>query len=746
MVKIPTFDSEFKKRTGVTDAYSGFSGGEIQVASQKTNIGDSLFKSAAHIDKYQKVKQEREGRIWLSKTKSDLTIWMADEEVRIKKENPNIDGDGHTKMMIDSFTKKSDELKKTAPNKWANDNWEIAHNTLLGVTYGNATSYEATQNIKADFIKIDEAVDAAAEVAIGNPSLMEVQIKELEKIFDTFDDKKTPGIEGFGGRINAKALSQYKKEKIQKLITTTIDSIVNEGNEESITLAKKWLEDKTYSKYLDADTIVSLKKQLETRSTEQSGRFIEDTKTMIQENNSHYIETGEPKHDGVIERIIAIHGEDSTQEAQYVDNIEMYKTMFNNKKEISFMNEEQMNKKIEEADAKQKLGNEKDIKIFQHLVAEKQKFEKLLKEDPTEWAKLYRPELYKKLTSSVEVGIDGQDDAGEAIAVRSLAYKELVDEQQKWGIASWNLKIWSKDDAANFANKINQTTNAMEAKQLIEFIKQEHGEYWEIGFNQMVQGKFLDGRWVAAIQYLDDAEWETIINRSIVNKVDESKLKGTQLAEVTAIKDNISGKFFEISTALTGTNANALEFVQNWQELVTNFAVNSYLAGEKNAGDSAFNKLVDNKFHISEGYLIPKEGFITTPTGLKVINTLEKKDYDGALENFINTEISKMDLVSMKSGSVLGELDQIDYQEFDKANFKENVVWRNTADGSGLELIWSNDFGNWPVASKVGPAQGETERIFISWDDLNKYTLSVKTGDPDDPFSYTKDGKPYILF
>ena len=277
MVKIPTFDSEFKKRTGVTNAYSGFSGGEIQVASQKTNIGDSLFKSAAHIDKYQKVKQEREGRIWLSKTKSDLTIWMADEEVRIKKENPNIDGDGHTKMMIDSFTKKSDELKKTAPNKWANDNWEIAHNSLLGVTYGNATSYEATQNIKADFIKIDEAVDAAAEVAIGNPSLMEVQIKELEKIFDTFDDKKTPGIEGFGGRINAKALSQYKKEKIQKLITTTIDSIVNEGNEESIALAKKWLEDKTYSKYLDADTIVSLKKQLETRSTEQSGRFIEDT-------------------------------------------------------------------------------------------------------------------------------------------------------------------------------------------------------------------------------------------------------------------------------------------------------------------------------------------------------------------------------------------------------------------------------------------------------------------------------------
>ena len=44
----------------------------------------------------------------------------------------------------------------------------------------------------------------------------------------------------------------YKKEQIYGYDVKVV--------EESIALAKKWLEDKTYSKYLDAETIVSLKK------------------------------------------------------------------------------------------------------------------------------------------------------------------------------------------------------------------------------------------------------------------------------------------------------------------------------------------------------------------------------------------------------------------------------------------------------------------------------------------------------
>ena len=85
MVKIPTYDSTFKKRTLVKDTYSGFSGGEIQVASQRADID---FKSlAGTIDKYDKVKKEREGKRW---EQNDPQIQQAQvEEVRSRRVERN---------------------------------------------------------------------------------------------------------------------------------------------------------------------------------------------------------------------------------------------------------------------------------------------------------------------------------------------------------------------------------------------------------------------------------------------------------------------------------------------------------------------------------------------------------------------------------------------------------------------------------------------------------------------------------
>ena len=71
---------------------------------------------------------------------------------------------------------------------------------------------------------------------------------------------------------------------------------------------------------------------------------------------------------------------------------------------------------------------------------------------------------------------DGQEFTGEGVAIRTLAYKELIDMQQKWGIASWDTKIWSKADAAMYAAKINNTNNAMEAKMYIEMLKIPHND------------------------------------------------------------------------------------------------------------------------------------------------------------------------------------------------------------------------------------------------------------------------------
>ena len=730
MVKIPTYDSEFKKRTTVTNTYKGFSGGEIQVASQRADID---FKSlAGTIDKYDKVKKEREGKVWLSKSKSDLKIWMTNEEIRIKKENPNLDGDGHTKMMIESFKKKSDELKKTAPNKWASDNWEISHNEMLATTYSESTLYEAQKTVEADEEKINEAAKSATEASMLKPHTITEQIEDLEKIFDTWDDKKTPEIEGMAGRINAALLKEKKNAVIGKMIKDTIETIIQRGDELEIEMAKKWLTNKYYTKYLEVDDQQSLTKQLDSKKKEVGGQFISDTEDMVESNLNSMKSTGVLQHEKVLERIIAINGPDSKAEAEYKKKLIMAKTMFNNKKELSLKTEKEQNEMIAEWREKAKTGDNDTKLIYENLIKDKQQFETLLKEDPIEWAKEYRPDLYKRLTDS-GTGFEGSPEmefTGEGVAIRTLAYKELIDLQQKWGIASWDTKIWSKADAAMYAAKINNTNNAMEAKMYIEMLKKDHGEYWEIGLNQMVQGKFLDGKWIAAIQYIDDPEFETIINRGVLNVVDEKTLNS---ADVKGIKDDIIGNFSEIAAALTGTNANAGEFVENWQELVTNYAINLHRAGDKKAAKNAFKKLVENKFHISEGYLIPKTGTIDTGKGYKVQNTLTKDQYDTALTHFIENNIDTESLIPLQSGSVLDEIGVYNdeyYKGFNKENYKENVVWRNTADGQGLELIWSNDYGQYPVGYETsGMDTGDektTKSIFISWDDLNQYALATR--------------------
>ena len=99
------------------------------------------------------------------------------------------------------------------------------------------------------------------------------------------------------------------------------------------------------------------------------------------------------------------------------------------------------------------------------------------------------------------------------------------------------------------------------------------------------------------------------------------------------------------------------------------------------------------------------------------------------IENNIDTE----SLIALQSGSVLDEVGAYNdeyYKGFNKENYKENVVWRNTADGQGLELIWSNSFGQWPVGYETaGMDTGDektTKSIFISWDDLNNYALATR--------------------
>ena len=708
MVKIPTYDNQYKTRTTVTDAYTGFSGGEIQVASQSGNLGYNIKKTAGVVDKYQKVKDEREGKVWLSKSKSDMQIWMVKENERIKKENPNLNAEGHTKKVIESFKKKSDEIKKNAPNKWASDNWEINHNTLLASEFETATRYEAEASVTADLVGIEEAAKAATQVLMENPYEIVKKIEEIEALFTTYDNPDTKEIEGYAGRINIAKLNKKKKAIIGKMIKDTVESIIQKGDVEQIESAKALLGGKLFQKHLDIDTQQSLIKQLENKKVEKDGAFINEVNSQKEKNLNSIMTTGEPKFQDVEANLIAIHGEKSKVVDNYRRDVEMAKTIYNKSKEAYSGDMAIQGGLLEELQEKMLTGDKRDEKIFLAVSKNIEIFNKMIRENPMAWAREYRPELYERLTTKVDPSEDGYE---EAFATKQAAYKEILDLQTKFGVDSWNLKIVSDDVAENYAMQIKAFPDAQQALAFFMFLKQEHGEeYFPILLDQMIQSKMLDPKWDAAIQYLESPVAEDIVRNGILNKADISKLSPNQQAIIKTIN-------------------NAGSFVDGWISLLENYAINSFIRdGDQRSAAKAFKRFVEDKFIVSEqGVLIERSSY-KDDKGRTII--FEKEDYDNGLKTFINDELPKLDLVPMKQGGVLDSEGLINYKDWHKENAAMNVAWRNTADGSGVELVWTNSLGmTWPVSfhgQGTAPGEDDVRRVVLSWDDLNSYIHAQK--------------------
>ena len=727
MVKIPTYDNQYKTRTTVTDAYTGFSGGEIQVASQSGNLGYNIKKTAGVVDKYQKVKDEREGKVWLSKSKSDMQIWMVKENERIKKENPNLNAEGHTKKVIESFKKKSDEIKKNAPNKWASDNWEINHNALLASEFETATRYEAEASVTADLVGIEEAAKAATQVLMENPYEIVKKIEEIEALFTTYDNPDTKEIEGYAGRINIAKLNKKKKAIIGKMIKDTVESIIQKGDVEQIESAKALLGGKLFQKHLDIDTQQSLRKQLENKKVEKDGAFINEVNSQKEKNLNSIMTTGEPKFQDVEANLIAIHGEKSKVVDNYRRDVEMAKTIYNKSKEAYSGDMAIQGGLLEELQEKMLTGDKRDEKIFLAVSKNIEIFNKMIRENPMAWAREYRPELYERLTTKVDPGEDGYE---EAFATKQAAYKEILDLQTKFGVDSWNLKIVSDDVAENYAMQIKAFPDAQQALAFFMFLKQEHGdEYFPILLDQMIQSKMLDPKWDAAIQYLESPVAEDIVKNGILNKADITKLSPNQQAIVKTIKEDIRNSFEPIRLALTAQNNNAGSFVDGWISLLENYAINSFIRdGDQRSAAKAFKRFVEDKFIVSEqGVLIERSSY-KDDKGRTII--FEKEDYDNGLKTFINDELPKLDLVPMKQGGVLDSEGLINYKDWHKENASINVSWRNTADGSGVELVWTNSLGmTWPVSfhgQGTAPGEDDVRRVVLSWDDLNSYIHAQK--------------------
>ena len=714
MVKIPTFESEFKKRTGVTDAYTGFSGGEIQAASQNPSkeIGSAITKFAKFKAKVETIKDEKNASLWLSDVSSQLEIHMNDFELKYKKENQNLDAEGHTAAMIKEFKTKSDELKKLAPNKNASDRYEMMHNKYLSKIYQNATLYEATQTVEADKIKINQIYDNKAELAATKPEDIFDIIAETDALITSLDNPETEKIEGYSNHFTAAVVEKIKNKGNEKIAKNMVEGVIKRANSAEVEQVIEWLEKKKLSKYLSSEDITRYKERLSTIKEKLSGKFISDHKDELSTAEHKIITTGVYENiDQLRENHIRIHGADSVQVAEFDKDISMYNTMYQKSKHMGTLNHEEMQGFLKNLS----VSTDRDKKIAQFLVTEAKHIANLIEKDPVEWAKKYRPHILAPLEMDYEAEAAGLEVD---TAVLRNVNDNLIKEQIEWGIPEYNVKIWSQAESAGNAAMINNSNNGAELRAIFTLWQTKYGDHFNIGINQMIQENKLDGNWPAALMYLEDKEFEDIVNKGIKNKIDKSKFKGAEATEILEIEKDISNQMIEVRNSLMKYNNNAAEFVDSWSALVYNYALNLYQQGDDNAAENAFNRLIANKWHVLTSTIIPTTGAHSADA------------YDSGLKHFKENALQDMNLVSLKSGTIGQFQTEDELRNFDKINAHLNVEWRNTSDGGGVELVWDGGLeGAWPVSyTEQIPdmiAGGNPLRVYLTWDQLDEYITGL---------------------
>ena len=134
--------------------------------------------------------------------------------------------------------------------------------------------------------------------------------------------------------------------------------------------------------------------------------------------------------------------------------------------------------------------------------------------------------------------------------------------------------------------------------------------------------------------------------------------------------------------------------------------------------EKVMDTFINSKYFVMEEFVVPKQ--FTSYDGESIELVAEKY-----IEDIKNT-----DLVVLLSGNEMRdkifnntEGGESFLAKMQKENISVNTRWRNKADGTGIELVWSFDSGTFPVLEHVALSEfekdGTAERgIEITWEEF----------------------------
>ena len=201
-------------------------------------------------------------------------------------------------------------------------------------------------------------------------------------------------------------------------------------------------------------------------------------------------------------------------------------------------------------------------------------------------------------------------------------------------------------------------------------------------------------------------------------KIDTKNLDQTLVTDTT---NEIKTLFMPVRDAVVSSNIQAIQMVDGWQNLLEKKALSLIAQDSKltytDAAERVFKEMITDKFLIGEHYIIPRQS----------TNYDDISDLTSAADIFV-TKLKEQNLEVLMMGDAIMDTQTGWLSTYQKNNLEANVQWRNTADGTGIELVYNFSGDTYPVKSTGDNYDYDAGGpVTLTWENLDAIASYYKT-------------------
>ena len=658
------------------------------------------------------INKKKSAELWVGESNEKLYREFNEWEKQFQIDDDSPDGKGSTTKYLDKFQELSDKYLKESPNQYATQAWKKTMNNFKLEVFKSGAQYEAARLLLYQTESLNDIKDGKVYKVVENPATWGVVIDSYTQLIDGLEDSpETKGIEGYANIWSDVKRKAELEDGLNYIAKTAIDAILDEGDASKIKLLKQMFDKGNFKKYMDAEEYLGYKNKIEQWEKGVTKLEIAKFETKITDSIAVAQETGTPKHELTEADFIAIYGKDSGSAAwyKYDKDLKLVKKSWATASTITSGN---MSKtEIREFVESLPRDSEDNIAISDHVKKVEIAMEKEMEENPVGFIQKYHKSLFEKLAS---------DDA---VTVQA-GISEFIQFQKNYGVK--DIDILGNGHRQEIVRTImDPNANAESIGLIMAGMRTKYGDHFDTVMANLINKADLNGMVAASLMYYNEPEFNEIFSISKL-KLDT---KGMDTVSGDISKD-VFAAFEPIYKALTLGNIKNTPMVDGWKALIEKAVLARIKSNPQLNTSDVVNQVmatyIDSKYFVTDEFIVPKQ----------------ETSYDGdaiemVAEKYIE-DIKNTDLVVLLSGNEMRdkifnntEGGESFLEKMQKENISVNTRWRNKADGTGIELVWHFDAGNFPVYEKVPLSEFEKDgtgeqQIEILWDDFERIIPKLK--------------------